>query len=317
MVKTSNSNTFNKTLNPPTALARVTVLTQNLGSTTQDYYQFDGSDSVSDNTIVGWYWTVLLEDNSVENVISGKAYQYYPLSNGPYKIKLTVTDNSGLNGTSNIVSMPYDSKLTSSPTPTVTPSTLTAVAGISVLTQNIGAIRRDYLVLDGSNSFGGSPIIDWDWTIYDGSNTSSYPGNWSDESNVKIYPYSGKIIQYFPGSSGPFIINLTIKNSTGQTNSAINITVPADDYFNPPVYITIENDTFNNIIVHVWDITHSPMNNRAVNIIPQYGNLNLTPFSANTNSTGIAIFHVNSGGGTVIATTGSISTTPFAYTYIP
>lgn len=117
-VMTSLYNTFERTFQPPVAVARAAMETENLGVVSRDVLELDGSDSYDDGTVTLWNWTVDDGSNtypmpgnwSDPNVTSrnyaGKMTRISPGSAGPLRVILSVTDDTGMTGKSAGITIP-------------------------------------------------------------------------------------------------------------------------------------------------------------------------------------------------------------------
>lgn len=108
-------NTFTGTFKAPTAIARMKIETDDLGVAQRDVIVLDGSESIDDGAIVQWNWTI--EDvsgqslpvnwtNATRSYYTGKNTRVSPLSQGPFRILLTVTDDNGMLGRSKPIDVP-------------------------------------------------------------------------------------------------------------------------------------------------------------------------------------------------------------------
>ena len=108
-VITSYYNTFERTFRAPTADFTFSIEKEDLGATERDIIILDGSASSDDGSIREWEWVV--EDGSatvpignwsdraritISPVSPGKTSSFLPTSTGPFRINLTVTDDSGM-----------------------------------------------------------------------------------------------------------------------------------------------------------------------------------------------------------------------------
>ena len=94
-VITSYYNTFENTFKAPNADFLLKIENEDLGSTQRDVVILDGSASTDDTAIMEWNWSVY--DNGVLLLpVYGKSARFVPDSAGPFKVSLTVTDDSGM-----------------------------------------------------------------------------------------------------------------------------------------------------------------------------------------------------------------------------
>jgi hypothetical protein len=111
-IMTSIFNTFEKTFKPPNPVFETRIEIEDLGVTQRDVIVLDGSRSTADNSVVQWDWTIEDRSNAtvIENTTSGKVVRWNPLSPGPFRVKLTVTDDAGMTRTSSPVDIPINSR---------------------------------------------------------------------------------------------------------------------------------------------------------------------------------------------------------------
>jgi hypothetical protein len=109
-VITSFYNIFERTFQPPIPVMKVKVSTEDLGVTDRSVLELDGSESTDDGSISTWDWTMMdasrtqpaagnWEDTGriVTSYLNGKTVRFYPnASAGPFRIRVKVTDDTGL-----------------------------------------------------------------------------------------------------------------------------------------------------------------------------------------------------------------------------
>ena len=116
-------NTFTGNFKAPTAIARMKIETDDLGVTQRDVLVLDGSDSIDDGTIVNWNWTILDASGQVPPInwsnatpvfsepghpyFTGKIARVSPPSQGPFRIVLAVTDDTGMQDQSDPIIIPF------------------------------------------------------------------------------------------------------------------------------------------------------------------------------------------------------------------
>jgi hypothetical protein len=117
-VITSYYNTFEKTFKAPTADFSFRIDKEDLGVTERDIIILDGSASTDDGSIVNWSWVVEDGSNLYNNnwsdtanisrpsVPPGKSASFAPLSTGPFRINLTVVDDSSMKDTTDYKVIP-------------------------------------------------------------------------------------------------------------------------------------------------------------------------------------------------------------------
>jgi flagellin-like protein len=187
--------------------------------------------------------------------------------------------------------------------------------------QNLGTIRRETLVLDGSRSFspGNTTIVDWSWSVQDASGTMTagvidQQGNCSDTLDLGPPNYTqGKMVRIQPKLPGPFCVNLTVQDSIGMKKSSDYIVVPRNDLFIPPANFMV---TFNRILpgsfinVTIKDLNGNPVTSAVVNYIidtNQFGNLSLDNYVGVTDINGMNSSNVTSGIGSVKVVSGNFA----------
>jgi hypothetical protein len=191
----------------------------------------------------------------------------------------------------------------------------------STETQNLGTIRRETLVLDGSRSFspGNNTLVDWSWSVQDASGTMTAgtidpQGNCSDTLDLGPPNYTqGKMVRIQPKLPGPFCVNLTVQDSIGMKKSSDYIVIPRNDLFIPPANFMV---TFNRILpgsfinVTIKDLNGNPVSNAVVNYIidtNQFGNLSLDNYVGVTDTSGMNSSNVTSGIGSVKVVSGNFA----------
>ena len=184
----------------------------------------------------------------------------------------------------------------------------TSIIRTGIEMEDLGVADRAVLVLDGSDSFDDGSIVTWNWTLWDASNTVP-PGNWSDTNNISRFEYSGKMVRVISNSSGPFKVRLTVKDDTKMEGTSKNITIPANQNFNPATNLNASYSS-PTITAHVKDIEGRAVEGIAVNFLvlyDKYGNLTLNPWSNTTNETGEVTTTVTSGNGTIRVLSGKLA----------
>ena len=168
------------------------------------------------------------------------------------------------------------------PNPVIQPSTVT---------QNLGSVQREILVLDGSQSFAlnNNTIVDWTWSVQDALHTNPV-GNCLDAENLTtLPPPKGKTVRLQPPSSGPFCVNLTVQDNIGMKKSSDYVVIPENDLFVPPTKPQIKfNPPFINVTI--LDINGLPLQHQIVNYILDYNpsnNLTLSSYVGETDVNGM------------------------------
>jgi hypothetical protein len=180
-------------------------------------------------------------------------------------------------------------------------------------TQTLGTIRRETLVLDGSQSYSptNTTIVDWNWSVQDASQTMTGgginpEGNCLDPVNLSSPVYlRGKTVRYQPTTQGPFCVNMTVQDSIGMKKWSDYTVIPRNDLFVPPSnFIVMFNKIFPGSFINVTikDINGMPVKDAVVNYIietNQFGNLSLDNYVGVTDNFGTNSSNVTSGIGTV------------------
>lgn len=120
-VMTSLYNTFERTFQQPTPVVHLAVETEDLGFVDRDLLVLDGSSSFDDGAVTAWNWTIddgsktVSEDMPVGNwldervttsFVEGRKATPRLNSAGPFRVNLTVTDDTGMTGSSGYVFVP-------------------------------------------------------------------------------------------------------------------------------------------------------------------------------------------------------------------
>jgi flagellin-like protein len=200
---------------------------------------------------------------------------------------------------------------------TITPPT--SVITVNIGSENVGVTQRDYIILDGSGSTAEGQILNWFWTITDGSRTwgpnstgnwTPQPGNWNDpiQGNFTIVPMSGKVIRYEPVSDGPFNVTLYVIDNNSMVSQTVWTVIPQDTNFDPATTLRAYiNGT--NVTATVTDAYNNPLQNVMVYftvLVDKAGNMLFSPISGLTGSNGtITSTIVNGSGSSPIIINGS------------
>ena len=175
-------------------------------------------------------------------------------------------------------------------------------------TEDLGAMQRHVLVLDGSASTADNEVIDWNWSVTSGAGTIPVPGTWEDTSNLTTVYSRGKIIRVSPPDPGPFRISLKVTDDVGMTRVSNPVDIPADQNYVPVsnVYATYSRNYWNQSVVTVTvkDINGKPVPGITVNFAlgsNPYNNLTFNPYFALTDDQGKASTLVIAGIGTIKA----------------
>lgn len=120
-VITSMYNVFEKTFKPPNPVFLTKIVTEDLGSIERRVMVLDGSASTADYAVVDWNWTIDSGaytypssgnwtdiSNLMRTHSQGSVVRINPLDQGPFRIRLKVTDNIGMSRTSDPVDIPAD-----------------------------------------------------------------------------------------------------------------------------------------------------------------------------------------------------------------
>jgi len=107
-VITSFYNTFERTFKPPIADFTLDIESEDLGVAERDVIILDGSPSSDDGSIVAWNWSIF--DNGSLSHLSGKRARYVPSSAGPFDVRLTVTDDTNMQGVTANTTIPMSNR---------------------------------------------------------------------------------------------------------------------------------------------------------------------------------------------------------------
>ena len=102
---TSLTNNFEQTFKPPVANVKTCIEMEDLGVADRAVLVLDGSDSFDDCSIMNWDWTIWDAGNN-ESTHQGKITRVVFNSSGPFKVRLTVKDDTKMEGTSENITIP-------------------------------------------------------------------------------------------------------------------------------------------------------------------------------------------------------------------
>lgn len=108
-VITSFYNTFESTFKPPIADFTLDIKSEDLGVAERDVIILDGSPSSDDGSVVDWNWSVFQNGVSLSH-LSGKMARYVPSSTGPFDVRLTVTDDTNMQGVTTNTTIPLSDR---------------------------------------------------------------------------------------------------------------------------------------------------------------------------------------------------------------
>jgi hypothetical protein len=184
---------------------------------------------------------------------------------------------------------------------------------IKIETDDLGTVKRDALVLDGSQSSADNTVVSWNWTVYDAAFTVPQ-GNWSDDVNWSVHnqTYPGKIVRVnLPNNTPYYRVTLTVWDNIGMSATSDPIGIPQGE-FNPPTNLQLAinspatqvvpasptvqyNSTYS---AQLLDINNHPVPNNVVSfIVDSNPNTPQNCFSIDsmanvTDSNGVALFTV-------------------------
>jgi hypothetical protein len=123
-VITSMYNVFEKTFKPPNPVFLTKIVTEDLGTIERRVLVLDGSSSTADYAVVDWNWTIDSAaftypspsnwtdiSNLTRTYEQGSVIRVTPSNQGPFRIRLKVTDNAGISRLSDPVDIPADQNL--------------------------------------------------------------------------------------------------------------------------------------------------------------------------------------------------------------
>ena len=193
-------NTFDRTLTPPTPVITAKVETEDLGVADRDVLVLDGgSYSFDDGTITNWEWTVWdasgtwpkgnFSDNTNISKIqeSGKAKRMVFNSTGPFKISLTVEDDTKMKMTSSNITIPTN--------PNFNPPTNLIVSYSSpVISADVTDIEGKPVkgvVVNFLRYFGNISVNPWSNTTDEYGNTQTDVTSGNETGTIRVF--SGKL----------------------------------------------------------------------------------------------------------------------------
>lgn len=144
------------------------------------------------------------------------------------------------------------------------------VARVQVVTEDLGVVFRDFLVLDASESYDPDPdgfVTEFNWTVYyndsrvGGGETAHYQTGKKVRAGLEgINPVPGEAV----------LIDLKVTDDTGMvaklSQISGNISVPASQNFNPPVSLRASYEA-GKITVWVNDTAGRPVEGVVVNFV--------------------------------------------------
>jgi hypothetical protein len=175
----------------------------------------------------------------------------------------------------------------------------------NIETEDLGVTQRDVIVLDGSRSTADNSVVQWDWLILDRSNAAS----WDDVANIINTSEKGKMVRFYPNSTGPLRVRLTVTDDVGMTRTSSPVDIPVNTRFVPPANLNAEYNA-PLIKVSVKDINGNPVSNITVNFLKgsdKYGNLTLDRYYNTTDLSGTTFANITEGQGTVKVIYGKLS----------
>ncbi|MDK2974053.1 MAG: hypothetical protein PWP08_424 [Methanofollis sp.] len=179
----------------------------------------------------------------------------------------------------------------------------TPIAQYSIESEDIGVGRREYVVLDGSDSFDDGEIRNWTWRVM--SSTLS-PPDWSDNTTVTETKYQGRVVPVRFESTGPFRILLTVTDDTGMVNTAGPIDIPKNRAFDPPAYLDASySDPM--VTARVTDLFGRPVEGESVTFVVTGGNLTVSRTGATTDADGTATCSRVTGSGDLRVLSGGLA----------
>lgn len=221
------------------------------------------------------YVTVNLNSTNFNDTVAGQLQNIY--NNSSISVKVTVP---GLREFEKAIKPPV------------------SLAKVEVRSESLGSVQRDYLFLDASESTSETgQIVSYKWKVANGSN----PG----ESYISY----GRAVRFNPPSNGPFDVELYVTDDSGLTGKSDPVFIPEDPSFNPPFSLTVAYDKQSKTIVAtVLDAAGKALENIVMTFQCIWGDVQVSPISNSSNSSGIATTSViNNGSGTVTVYAGGLS----------
>ncbi|HXW99199.1 MAG TPA: hypothetical protein VEI51_05705 [Methanomicrobiales archaeon] len=179
-------------------------------------------------------------------------------------------------------------------------------------TDDLTVAQRAVLVLDGSGSTADGNVVQWNWTLLDGSDPNlPQPINWTALGTSSIAVPPGKVVRQVLDDNGPFQARLTVTDDRGMIATSAPVGIPVNQAFDPAVSLQVSKFTDSSgdtgINATVRDIRNNPMDGAVVSFIITNtdGTLVLSPLWNMTYSYGNAstIFR---GNGTVQVKSGKL-----------
>lgn len=173
-----------------------------------------------------------------------------------------------------------------------------ANAKVSIATQDLGPVQRDYLELDGSGSTDDEGIDQWIWII----------GDHVDESTIEYSILQGKNAEYISSHNGAKSVRLLVKDGHGMECYTQTKIIPASTRFNPPTYVYMKH-LDNNLTAVVTNAENKPVKGAVVNFIKVYdvyNNMTLDTWSGITDINGEVKTNITGGQGTIRVVSGKL-----------
>ncbi|MBN2251313.1 MAG: hypothetical protein JW724_04495 [Candidatus Altiarchaeota archaeon] len=102
VIVSENANYFMEICNPPKAVIKTSIETEDLGIAERDVLILDGSDSFDDGSVVGYNWSIFNSTSNLTHRFSGEKVRAALNYTGPLYVNLTVFDDSGMRGKTGI-----------------------------------------------------------------------------------------------------------------------------------------------------------------------------------------------------------------------
>ena len=199
-VITSLGNNFERTFKPPTPIIHAGIEMEDLGVADRAVLVLDGSDSFDDGKIISWNWSLWGASNTVppgnwsdtNNITrfeySGKMVRVIFNSSGPFKVRLTVEDDTKMEGTSKNITIPANPNFNPVTNLNASYSSPTITAHVKDIEgKPVEGIVVNFLVL--YDKYGNLTLNPW-------SNTTDETGKVTTtviEGNGTIWVFSGKL----------------------------------------------------------------------------------------------------------------------------
>jgi hypothetical protein len=197
---TSLTNSFERTFKPPTPIIRTGIEMEDFGVADRAVLVLDGSDSFDDGSIISWNWTIWDASNTMPqgnwsdtgNITGfeqqGKITRVVFNSSGPFKVRLTVKDDTRMEGTSKNITVPTNPNFNPATNLNASYSSPKIIATVTDIEGNPAEDAAvNFLVL--YDKYGNLTLNPWSNT----TNGNGYATTTATSGNGTIRVVSGKL----------------------------------------------------------------------------------------------------------------------------